>query len=316
MVTKLPLNKRFDPSAMASDIPRSRKQYLARKLANLLAWGSGLNRAGFFATEFVQAINPIAKVPTHHGTLLCRAGHGRLLWRAETFYTEEPDTVAWLDSLQPDDVLWDIGANVGMYSIYASKMRGCQVFAFEPESQNYALLIENIALNQIGDRCHPACLAIADRTGMGTMEIRSITKGGAYTLYESAGQRIPSEDPHLPATMDPVRGQPCIVEQIIFGVSLDTLLTQYNFTPPTHLKVDVDGLEPEIIDGAEKLLESKTLRSILIEINLKSERDVEIPNVLASHGFQLISEELNWASRKDLPREQEVPCTNMIFSRE
>jgi hypothetical protein len=45
--------------------------------------------------------------------------------RAEQLLTKEPETIAWLDGLGPDDVLWDVGANVGMFSLYAAAARSC-----------------------------------------------------------------------------------------------------------------------------------------------------------------------------------------------
>lgn len=128
--------QRFDPGAIGSDIPRSRKQYLERTVARLLVKALRLNAPGSMTTEIVQAVNPIARIRTDHGELLCRCGHGRLLWLARTFHEEEPETIAWLDSLETTDVLWDIGSYVGLFSIYAAKFRRCRVVSIEPESQN------------------------------------------------------------------------------------------------------------------------------------------------------------------------------------
>src|SRR5262245_23295686 len=150
----------LDSGAIGSDVARSRRQWFARRMAKMIVGFFRLNRAGFYNTEFIQALQPVATIKTRHGDLLCRCGHGRLLWRAQTFDTEEPDTVQWLDSIEPGDCLWDVGANVGLYSIYAARFKKCRVYAFEPESQNFALLIENIALNHVGENCQPACIAI------------------------------------------------------------------------------------------------------------------------------------------------------------
>ena len=85
------------------------------------------------------------------------------LWRAKTLATKEPSTIGWLDSLQPDAPLLDVGANVGMYSIYAAVVRRSRVFAFEPESQNYALLCRNIVLNEASGRIVAWSAALSDR---------------------------------------------------------------------------------------------------------------------------------------------------------
>ena len=152
------MKRSVDSGAIGSDVSRSYGQFFARKLSGAVIGLLRLNKANAFNTEFVQALQPVASIKTQHGDLLCKGGHGRLLWRARTFFTEEPETVRWLDSLGPDDCLWDVRANVGLYPLYAAKFRKCRVNAFEPESQNFALLIENIALNNVVERCRPACL--------------------------------------------------------------------------------------------------------------------------------------------------------------
>lgn len=299
--------QRFDGSAIGSDIPRSFRQYAIRVISKVLVSILGLNRAGSLTTEIVQAIGPVATIPTRHGPLYCRCNHGRLLWRARTFHTEEPQTIEWLDALTEDDILWDVGANVGLYSVYASKFKGCQVIAFEPESQNYALLIENIVMNGVAQKCLPACLAISSHSEIGRLRLHQLTKGGAHNMFMGSSSQVI-------AMTENDNGQ--TIEQVVFGVSLDELIGAHNFEPPTHLKIDVDGLEPLIIDGAASLLKSASLRGILIEINRSSPRDMKIPQILADYGFKLVSERSNWLSRGNRTRENEMPTTNMIFNRE
>src|SRR2546430_8849931 len=59
-------------------------------------------------------------------------------YRAETYASKEPETIAWLtEELREGDVFFDVGANIGLYSLYAAKLRpSCRVYAFEPESHN------------------------------------------------------------------------------------------------------------------------------------------------------------------------------------
>lgn len=172
--------------------------------------------------------------------------------------------------------------------------------------------MENIALNDVEDRCYPGCFAITDHFGMGRLRVRYITKGGAYNWFRAA------DDGAIPASIAAVGGsngkQP--LEQLAFGVSLDELSFQFGLPPPTHLKIDVDGLEPEVIDGASELLNLKSLQTILIEINKSSDRDMRIPQILEDHGFKRVTERSNWLSRGDRSREHLIPATNMIFSRE
>lgn len=57
-------------------------------------------------------------------------------WRVDSLFEKEPCTIAWIAGFGRGDVLVDVGANVGMYTIWAAKTRGTRVFAFEPEAQN------------------------------------------------------------------------------------------------------------------------------------------------------------------------------------
>lgn len=70
------------------------------------------------------------------------------MWRVETLYTKEPETIEWINNFPEHSILWDIGANVGMYTIYAAN-KGHFVVAFEPSSREYGILKKNIELNNV-----------------------------------------------------------------------------------------------------------------------------------------------------------------------
>ena len=67
-------------------------------------------------------------------------------YRADTFSIKEPETLTWIDGFEQGRVVWDIGANVGIYSCYAAKHRNCKVYAFEPSVFNHELLSKNAFL--------------------------------------------------------------------------------------------------------------------------------------------------------------------------
>ena len=69
------------------------------------------------------------------------------LWRAQTLFIKEPITIKWIRSFKKNKTMFDIGANIGIYSIYASLTRLVKVYAFEPESNNFQALMENIKIN-------------------------------------------------------------------------------------------------------------------------------------------------------------------------
>lgn len=305
------MSKAYDSAALGSDIARSRRQYLARRLASVLVGLLRLNKPGLLTTEIVQAINPVATVETPYGPLLCKAGHGRLLWRAQTFYTEEPATVAWLDRLTPEDVYWDIGANVGLYAIYAAKFRRCRTVAFEPESQNYALLVDNIVMNGVAANCLPAIIAVADRSEVSRLRVRYVTKGGAFNMFQPAGAETAPESFQAAQKYEQHQG----FDQLVFGCSVDELVSKHGLPAPTCIKLDVDGLEPNIVAGAMETIKAGSVRSILVELNTKSAADMAVPGILAQHGFRQTLASDTWDQRADRTRAKDLPTLNVVFER-
>lgn len=276
-----------DPSAICSDVSRSWRQRATRLVASGVVGALRLNGDSALATEVVQAAQPITSLETTRGHLKFRAGHGRLVWHVRSFYEEEPETVAWLDAMTPDDVLWDVGANIGKYAIYAAS-KGVRSFAFEPEPQNFALLSENVEMNVLAN-CTPVMAALYSRTGFDRISAPYLTKGGAYNHF--AGGRGP----------------------MVWGTTLDALAADPGFAFPTYLKIDVDGRERDILAGGSETLRDERLRGVLIELNRNTDGD--LPGVLESAGFRKVSERSNWEYRKDRSREAEYPSVNVIFSR-
>ena len=177
-----------------------------------------------------------------------------LKWRVDTLFSKEPCTLEWIATFQPADVLVDVGANVGMYTIWAAKTRGARVFAFEPEAQNYALLNRNIVLNGLADRVKAYCLALSDVEGFSELHLSDLRAGGSC---HSLGERV--DFAHRP--MQPEYSQGCI------SARLDELVRRGVVPEPDYVKIDVDGFEPKVIAGAAAALRGKRLKSLLIEIN-------------------------------------------------
>lgn len=197
------------------------------------------------------------------------------LWRARTLYSKEPDTILWLNSLRVGDILYDVGANVGMYSIYAAA-RGIRVFCFEPEAKNFALLNRNIQLNNLQDRASAFGLALGLRTQLDYLHLSSDLVGGAINNFGEAVD---------------YNGRPFspIHTQGAMSMPLDDLWSVYGLPKPNHIKIDVDGLEAKIISGAEETLKSVSLKSVLVELNDQLPSDMEIVEKMKSRGFQCSS---------------------------
>jgi len=302
------MNK-YSSTEAGSDKPRNLKQFIFRNLAQFLVKILRLNKSSDLSTEIVQSIHPIIEVKTPYGNLKFKGGHGRLVWRTKTYESEEPETINWLNTLSEQDTLWDVGANVGMYSIYAAVLRKCQVIAFEPEAQNYALLLENIALNGINNNCDAVSIAVGPApSGFGYLNIRYITKGGAYNQFTKSGKI--NDEIAMPSTEFDNE-----LRQVVYSLTLDEILKRKLFPEPTHLKVDVDGLEGMIFHHSEELLGIKRLRTILVELDKNNKIHMEVPNILRRNNFKIVSARSNWESRKDKTLEGVFDDTNMIFSR-
>ena len=79
-------------------------------------------------------------------------------WRVDTLFTKEPETLDWIDTfshINSDEeiIFWDIGANIGLYSIYAAqRYKNIKVFSFEPSTSNLRILSRNISINNLQDK--------------------------------------------------------------------------------------------------------------------------------------------------------------------
>ncbi|MBT5469289.1 MAG: FkbM family methyltransferase [Nitrospina sp.] len=173
-------------------------------------------------------------------------------FRAETFSTKEPETLEWIDSLPEGCVFWDIGANVGLYSIYAAKKKNCKVIAFEPSVFNLELIARNLFLNDLHNRVKIAPFALSDGLGTSLMYMTTTEWGGALSTFGKEvgwdGNRIKD-----------------IFAFPTFGASLDQAVSVLKFPPPDFIKIDVDGIEHFILQNGVNVL--KMIQGILIEIN-------------------------------------------------
>jgi len=115
---------------------------------------------------------------TYNGiSIVYRIPNRAALWRVETLPTKEPCTIAWLESMEPGAILLDVGANVGMYTIFAAKVRQATVYAFEPESQNYALLNANIQANELSSQVTAYCAGLSDQQGLDKLYLSEFALG-------------------------------------------------------------------------------------------------------------------------------------------
>lgn len=186
---------------------------------------------------------------------------------------KEPFTVAWIEgSLGAGDVFYDIGANIGAYSLIAARQKGghLTVVSFEPSYSTYATLCENVVLNDVADVVKPLLVLLGEQTSVSAVRLRDRRAGAALHERVTGGA-----DEQTDTARDDYR-------QPVLAYRIDDLVAA-GLPAPNHIKLDVDGVELSVLRGAEEALTDPRLKSMMIEV---AESDaVEIGEVLAEHGI-------------------------------
>ena len=212
------------------------------------------------------------------------------LWRAQTLFTKEPITIEWIRGFENNKVFFDVGANVGMYTIFAALNYNVNVYAFEPESNNFQTLMDNIDQNNLNDFVIPFPIGISDKTELSNLQISKFEAGSSH---HTVGKKLLD---HKNLEIIPNN-----FSQGIFSTTLDDLCFKWNLPIPSYLKIDVDGIESKIIDESKKTLSSSNLKSVLIEINENREQDASIIKTFIKMGFSFDKDQVNDARRKSGP---------------
>jgi FkbM family methyltransferase len=183
---------------------------------------------------------------------------GAELWRVKTLLTKEAGTIRWLQAtLRPGDVFLDVGANIGLYTLYAARLVGPTgaVYAIEPHVVNARSLLRNITQNaHLEATIGVLTCAVAGEQCWAEFNYASLRPG-------SSGSQLGH-----------VRGengqefQPAAVE-VKRAVPLDVLVGERVLPPPHVVKIDVDGNEAEILRGMLGLIADQPPRSIQVEVH-------------------------------------------------
>jgi FkbM family methyltransferase len=190
---------------------------------------------------------------------------------------KEPETVAWIERfVRPGDVVFDIGANVGAYSLVVDRATGgrCTVYAFEPSFSTFAQLSRNVALNGSSGRVLPVLVALSDVNGLVTFNYSSLDPG---TARHALGESVDDHGrPFTPALTQPV-----------LTYRMDDFVAQFSGRAPHHIKLDVDGIELKVLSGGARTLADPALRTVLVEVELDRPELDAIQRLLEGYGFAL-----------------------------
>ena len=175
------------------------------------------------------------------------------------FFKDEPETLAWIEAMKPEDTFYDVGAASGIYSLYACLKPKIKVFSFEPNALSFGLLIENIKTNNFKN-IRAYCLALSDVNKPTYLAMENFSAGAGGNSLRQVD--VGSND----------------FQQPILTYTLDHLISEFDFPKPNHVKIDVDGLEPLVLKGAASTM--RNVETLLIEIEKE---------VLSSHKKELVN---------------------------
>ena len=249
--------------------------------------------------EEYEKLNPRTELKIGDTAVVYSTPNRHTKWRVDSLFDKEPITIEWIGGFAAGDVLADVGANVGMYTVWAAKTRAVRVYAFEPESQNFALLNRNIFFNNLSGLVKAYCLAMSDTAGLSELHLSEFKAGGSC---HSLGERVDFK--HDPA--NPVYSQGCV------SARLDDLVASGLVAEPDHIKIDVDGFEPKVIAGARRIIEGRKLRSLLIEVNQNLADHRQMVAELNALGYRHDPAQVAAAERKQGPF---IGCAEYVFKR-
>ena len=230
-----------------------------------------------FRAESAESLVVIDEVDTKYGKLKYYCMGWIPLWRSQTLYTKEPEMIEWIDNMDKSETLWDIGANVGLYSVYAG-LKGMKVFAFEPSALNTLLISKNIEVNNLKDNVSLFPIAVSDKNEFGYLNMTSTDLGGAWNEFNEADIKTVGEANYK---------KDVVFKQGMFAYSTDELIEKYGFKVPDYIKIDVDSIEDRIVYGADKTLSNKKLKGVFLELDETEERTQKMIDFLQERGLEL-----------------------------
>lgn len=244
------------------------------------------------------------EVQDENFTLRFHSVSGMEQMRIASIFSKEPGTVKWIRScVKPGDVFFDIGANIGIYALMAAARAGSSgaVHCFEPHVLNVGCLLRNIGLNAFATNVRVHSSPLYGATGFVDFHYHSLEPGSAFS---QVNQEVDHEGKSFKKQATERK----------YAVTLDDLIEAREVPPPTHIKIDVDGVEPDIVRGMRRLLCEAPPQTIQVEVS--GALKIEITRLLGEAGYahQLRHDTAGGLKQINAGADPDAVAHNVIFS--
>jgi FkbM family methyltransferase len=217
---------------------------------------------------------PVDQVRLRGVEMTLFAGNERLKSWSQYFGNIEPELLDWIDRMDDGGVFFDLGASIGHFSLYAALKRQVRVFCFEPEAQNFAALELNHFLNRSGltHPLHSFNVALAREKAMEWVDIRHYGAGEHQKSLTSQTRDC---------SVAPTAGH----RQSVLAFPLDALRAEFGLPQPHYVKIDVDGAERAVLDGARGTLAHAECKGLFIELDETGADTAATQELILQSGF-------------------------------
>lgn len=189
-------------------------------------------------------------------------------YRNDTILSKEPETIQWIQNMEKDSIFWDVGSNIGLYSIVAALLNSKKIVAFEPSFFNLQVLSKNIYKNKLTNKIIIIPISLDDNIKEGLFNLKSIEEGGALSNFSNDNSIIKDSSFNYNTV----------------SITLDEFYNKFDSLSPDYLKIDVDGIETKILNGGSKVL--KNIKSVLVESN-SDDDEKKITKIMNDHNLIL-----------------------------
>jgi FkbM family methyltransferase len=201
--------------------------------------------------------------------VLVRSGETGMTQNIYCGLQEFSDMAYVLHTMTPQDLFIDVGANSGSFTVLACGAAGSRGYSFEPAPSTYSRLLDNLSLNGLQPRVTPLNL------GLGDCEDEILFS----TNRDTDNHILTKDEAGIPAVRVPVR-------------TLDSILAAES---PSMMKIDVQGYETKVLEGAKETLAKPSLHSVIMELHGSGARygfdESKILEKMLGYGFMTYSYE-------------------------